>query len=340
MKSFASDNYAGVLPEVMKALEVCNRDHAISYGNDDLTATVRKKISEVFKQDVQVYFVFNGTGANVLSLSGCVESHQSILCAQSSHLYNDESTAPENFLGSRLVPVAIDDSGKILESALKENLKRKGDIHFAQPKVLSLTQTTEYGTIYTQSELKRFKQICVDHGLYFHLDGARFFQAAAALDCSLAELSTEVGLDVISLGGTKIGMMFGEVVVLFNKNLKERFDYKHKQVMQLSSKNRFIAAQFFALFNQELWRKSATHANQMAQILARELAAFPSVKLTKKVEANALFMEMPKSLYKELSAHFPFYVWNEQTGEVRLMCAFDTTEEDIQKFISILRSHK
>lgn len=340
MKSFASDNYAGVLPEVMKALEVCNRDHAVSYGNDELTTIARKKFNEIFKQEVQIYFVFNGTGANVLSLSGCVESHQSILCAQSSHLYNDESTAPENFLGSRLVPVAIDSSGKILESALKENLKRKGDIHFAQPKLLSLTQTTEYGTIYTQNELKRFKQICLDHELYLHLDGARFFQAAAALNCSLAELSTEVGVDVLSLGGTKVGMMFGEAVVVFNKSLKERFDYKHKQVMQLSSKNRFIAAQFLALFNQELWRKSASHANQMAQILTQELKQFPFLKLTKEVEANAIFMEMPAMLYKELSDQFPFYVWNEQTGEVRLMCAFDTTEADIQKFITILRSHK
>ncbi len=333
MKSFASDNYAGVLPEVMEALNAANTMHARSYGADELTKRVVARFKEVFDADVDVYFVFNGTGANILSISSGTQSYNSVLCADTSHFYNDESSAPETFTGCRFFPIPADDNGKLSAAGISERLIRKGDVHYAQPAMVSVTQATEYGTVYTANEIKAISALTREHGLYLHMDGSRFFNAAASLGCALRDISSGAGVDILSLGGTKAGMMFGEAVVVFNKELARHIAFKHKQVIQLASKTRFIAAQFEAMLNNELWRKTATHANSMAALLCKSLAPNPRIKITKPVQANALFAEIPRHWYEPLQEHYPFYVWKDITHEVRLMCAWDTKEEEIAGFV-------
>lgn len=331
-KSFASDNYAGVLPQVMEALQRANAGHARSYGSDEITARTKALFNTVFEAGADVYFVFNGTGANVLSISAATQSYNAILCADTSHIYNDESSAPETFTGCRFFPLAANDEGKIDPATIRERLIRSGDVHYAQTKLISITQATEYGTIYTPEEIKAIANIAHEHGLYLHVDGSRFFNAAAALGCSLADISSKAGVDILSLGGTKAGMMFGEAVVVFNKELNQHIAYKHKQVMQLASKTRYIAAQFEAMLYDELWRKTASHSNEMAKLLYQMLSRYPQVKITKPVQASAVFAEIPREWYAPLQESFPFYVWKESTHEVRLMCAFDTTAGDIAAF--------
>ena len=336
MKSFASDNYAGVLPEIMDALQKANGDHARSYGADEITKRTTALFREVFEADVDVYFVFNGTGANVLSISSATQSYNAVLCSDTSHIYNDESSAPETFTGCRFFPLPANDKGKLDVQTIRERLIRKGDVHYAQTALLSITQSTEYGTVYKPEEIAAIAQLTKEHGLYLHMDGSRFFNAAASLNCGLKDISGKAGVDILSLGGTKAGMMFGEVVVVFNKELSKHIAYKHKQVMQLASKTRFIAAQFEAMLQNELWRKTATHANKMAELLCGALTKNRNVKITKPVQANAVFAEIPRHWYEPLQEHYPFYVWKESTHEVRLMCAWDTKEEDIKSFAAAI----
>ncbi|RYE25411.1 MAG: low specificity L-threonine aldolase [Sphingobacteriales bacterium] len=332
MKSFASDNYAGVLPEVMEALHKANTDHARSYGVDDTTDRVRKLFNDVFEQEVDVYFVFNGTGANVLSISSATQSYNSVLCADISHFYNDESSAPETFTGCRFFPLPTNDKGKLETEPVKERLIRKGDVHYAQTQILSLTQSTEYGTVYTAEEIKELTETAKDYGLYLHMDGSRFFNAAASLNCSLADISCKAGIDILSLGGTKAGMMFGEAVVVFNKELSKHIVYKQKQSMQLASKTRFISAQFEAMLQNEAWRQHASHSNTMAQSLAKMLSKYTQIKVTKPVMANAVFAELPVAWTTQLQEQYPFYIWKDATNEARLMCSFDTSIDDINGF--------
>jgi threonine aldolase len=336
MKSFASDNYAGVLPEVMDALGRANSGHARSYGADEITRETTETIKKLFGADTAVFFVFNGTGANVLSISSATRSFNAILCADTSHIYCDESSAPETFTGCRFFPLPSNENGKLDTEIINTRLIRKGDVHYAQATMVSITQATEYGTLYSIEEIKAISALCRANGLYLHVDGSRFFNAAASLGCSLADLSVHAGVDILSLGGTKAGMMFGEAVVVFNKELAKDIEFKHKQVMQLASKTRFIAAQFGAMLADELWRKTATHANTMAKLLSTTLAANPQVQITRAVEANAVFAIIPRSWYEPLQEHFPFYVWKEDTHEVRLMCAWDTEEKDILAFAAAI----
>ena len=332
MKSFASDNYAGVLPEVMDALQAANAAHARSYGADHITEGVKQLFKEVFESDASVYFVFNGTGANVLSISSATQSYNAVLCADTSHIYCDESSAPETFTGCRFFPLPANEYGKLSVEVIKERLIRKGDVHYAQTALVSITQSTEYGTLYSIDEIKAISALCHEHGLFLHMDGSRYFNAAAAMGCSLADMSSKAGVDILSLGGTKAGMMYGEAVVVFNKKLDTLIAFKHKQVMQLASKTRFIAAQFEAMLSNDLWRRTATHANNMARLLHTSLANHPEIKITKPVQANAVFAEIPRHWYEPLQVHNPFYVWKDSSHEVRLMCSWDTTEQDIKAF--------
>jgi threonine aldolase len=332
MKSFASDNYAGVLPEVMEALARANDEHAISYGSDVLTGRVRNQFKEIFGADVDVLFVFNGTGANVLSIISATQTFNSVFCTEISHIYNDESSAPESITGCRFFPLPVNNEGKLEVETIRKRIIRKGDIHFAQPKLISLTQSTEYGTVYQPDQLRNIAALAKENDLYFHIDGSRFFNAAASLNCSLKEISTDVGVDILSLGGTKLGMMFGEAVVVFNKKLAEFIYYKQKQVMQLASKTRFIAAQYEALLTNNLWQNPASHANRMAKKLAEVLKKYSNIKITMPVEANVVFAILPHDWITSLQTAFPFYIWNEATNEVRLMCSFDTTDADIEGF--------
>jgi len=334
MKSFASDNYAGVLPEIMDALQRANADHARAYGADDITARTIDLFRKVFDADASVCFVFNGTGANILSISSGTHSYNSVLCADTSHFYNDESSAPETFTGCRFFPLKANDKGKLDVATINERLIRKGDVHYAQPAILSITQATEYGTVYTPAEIQAIADLCHENGIYLHMDGSRFFNAAASLKCDLKDISSKAGVDILSLGGTKAGMMYGEAVVVFNKELSKHIAYKHKQVIQLASKTRYIAAQFEAMLKDDLWRKTATHANKMAEKLCEALTRNRKVNITRPVQANAIFAEIPRHWYDPLQEHYPFYVWKESTHEVRLMCSWDTTEEDIDNFLN------
>lgn len=319
----------------MTALQAANERHARSYGADDITAAVTDLFRETFGADAvsDVLFVFNGTGANVLSIAAAARSGDAVLCADTSHIYNDEGAAPETFTSCRFFPLRTDDNGKILPGALRERLIRKGDVHYAQPKLLSLTQSTEYGTVYTPEEIHELVRIAHDHDLFVHMDGSRLFNAAASLNCSLGTLTTACGIDILSLGGTKLGMMFGEAVVVFNPALAERIRFQQKQVMQLHSKTRFIAAQYDALLRDGAWQRAGRHANDMAAYFAGQLAQFPEVRITRPVEANAIFAEIPLSWNEPLMEAFPFYVWREDRNEVRLMCAWDTQRVWIETFI-------
>lgn len=337
MKSFASDNYAGVLPQVMKALGKANHEHERSYGADAMTERVRKKMREEFGPEAEAFFVFNGTGANVLCAAAAVPSHCSILVADISHFYNDESSAPETFTGSRFFPLPSNEQGKISPDAVRERCIRKGDVHYAGPAMLSVTQSTEYGTVYTLDELAALAAVCREHGLALHMDGSRLFNAAASLGCAPGDFPA-VGVDLLSLGGTKLGLMYGEAVVVLNPAFTEAVRFKQKQVMQLASKTRFIAAQFEAIFHNELWRTTAKAANDAAKTLATGLSSFPQIRITRPVEANAVFAILPKAWIKQLQFVAPFYEWKEAIGEVRLMCAWDTSNEDIRQFLLAVKT--
>lgn len=320
----------------MDALHRANEGHARSYGADDITKRTVALFKEVFDADVDVFFVFNGTGANVLSISSATQSYHAVLCADISHIYNDESSAPETFTGCRYFPIQSNEHGKLDVATVAQKLIRKGDVHYAQTKLLSATQSTEYGTVYSPEELTDLAAIAKKNDLFFHVDGSRFFNAAASLNCSLKEISTATGLDILSLGGTKAGMMFGEAVVVFNKKLSEHIAYKQKQSMQLASKTRYIAAQFEAMLLDEHWREHAKHANRMAQLLSGTLSKYEQFKITKPVQANAVFAELPVAWNDLLQSKFPFYIWKDVTNEARLMCSWDTDESDISSFEDVI----
>lgn len=335
-KSFASDNYSGAHPEILKAIQQANIGHAGAYGNDECTKRAVEKFKEHFGRNINVFFVYNGTGANVLGLKTVTESFNSIICAETAHLNADECGAPEKFTGCKLITVPTAD-GKISPEQIKKHLHGFGDQHHAQPEVISITQPTELGTVYSVKEIKELADLAHKNNLLLHVDGARLANAAAALNKTLKQTTADVGIDVLSFGGTKNGMMFGEAVVFFNKNLSKNFTFIRKQGMQLASKMRFISAQFEAMLSNDLWLKSAMHSNRMAKLLAQEVMKIPQIKITQKVEANGIFAMVPKKYIPILQKEYFFYVWDEETGEVRWMCSFDTTEEDIYRFVELLK---
>jgi len=312
MKSFASDNYAGVLPEIIEAIQKVNHDHARAYGNDEITKQTKDLFKKVFNtNDLEVYFVFNGTGANILSMLSTTQSFNSVLCSQSAHLINDESTSPETVTGCRFVPLETsNETGKIDLTKIEETLQRLGDMHAAQPKVISISQPTEYGTIYTFEELKQLSKLAKKHNLYIHMDGARLFNACVSYNCEIKDMTTNAGIDILSLGGTKIGLMYGEAVVVLNKQIidQQHMSYRHKQVMQLASKQRFIACQFQAILTNDLWRTIAKKSNEMTQILLKKLLKYSpeKVRITKPTETNAIFAIIPEEWIIKLQKNFHF----------------------------------
>lgn len=336
-KSFASDNYAGVHPAIMEALLEANTGHTSSYGADKFTETAVGKLRDLFGGDTEVAFVYNGTGANVLGLQTLTRSFESILCAALAHINVDESTAPEKFLGCKLIPVPAPD-GKMTPGAIEEKIQRLGDQHHPQVKVISLSQSTEYGTVYSIDELKAISAVARKYNLFLHMDGSRIANAAVCLNADFRTFTRDAGVDVLSFGGTKNGMMFGEAVLVFNAGAAKYLRYFRKQAMQLHSKMRFIAAQFSALLSNDLWKENARHSNRMARLLAAELRQAKQIKITQAVDANAVFAVFPEKIIAPLQAEHFFYVWNERTSEVRLMCSFDTTEEEIKQFGQKLRA--
>lgn len=337
-KTFASDNYAGVHPEVFDALAKANLGHEGSYGNDSHTQAAIENFRRHFSKDTEVFFVYNGTGANVLSLSILTQSFNSIICSDLAHINVDESTAPEKFLGCKLLTIPTR-NGKIYPNEIEDRIIRVGDQHHPQAKVISISQTTEYATVYTVDEVKAISAVAKKHNLFLHMDGSRISNAAVSLNQDFRSFTIDAGVDVLSFGGTKNGLMFGEAVLVFNPTLAKDFYYIRKQGMQLHSKMRFISSQFNALISNDLWKRNALHANRMAKRLEAGLRQFSQLKLTQQVDANGLFVIMPIDLIPIMQRHTFFYVWNDKTNEVRLMCSWDTTENDIDSFIQRLAEH-
>ncbi len=335
-RGFASDNNAGVHSRVMEALRAANEGHVVAYGDDVYTEAAVEKFREQFGESVEVFFVFGGTGANVLGLSALTRPHHAVVCAESAHINVDECGAPERFTGCKLIDLPTPD-GKLRPEQVEPLLARLGDQHHVQPRVVSVSQATEYGTVYTVEELKRLAEFAHTHDLLLHVDGARLSNVAAGLNVSLRELTADAGVDVLSFGGTKNGMMYGEAVVFFGADLARGFEFVRKQGAQLPSKMRFITAQFGALLAEDLWLRNAGHANRMARMLAAELQQIPNVKVTQAVESNAVFAIIPPEHVEAIRERFFFYVWNEQISEVRLMCSFDTTEEDVRGLAEVIR---
>jgi threonine aldolase len=334
-KTFASDNYSGVHPEVMEALLRANTAHAGSYGADEYTERAIAKFKEHLGNDIEVFFAYNGTGANVLGLSALTRSFNSIICSDLAHINVDESTAPEKFLGSKLITIATKD-GKIYPQEIQNKIQRVDDQHHPQAKVISISQSTEYGTVYTIDEVKAIAAVAKKNNLFLHMDGSRISNAAASLNKDFASFTRDAGVDVLSFGGTKNGMMFGEAIVFFNPEPAQYFKYIRKQGMQLHSKMRFISAQFEALLSNDLWKRNATHSNRMAKLLEAELKS-ADVQITRPVDANGIFAMLPPDVIPALQQEHYFYVWDEKTSEVRLMCSFDTTEDEVKSFGNALR---
>lgn len=339
-RAFASDNNAGVHPEVLAAIAAVNVGHERAYGDDPHTARALAKLRQTFGDDVQAFFVFNGTGGNVLGLKAVTEPYHAVICAASAHIYADECGAPERFTGCKLLPLDTP-AGKLTPAGVEPLLTGLGDPHHSQPKVVSITQATELGTVYTPAEIGELAELCRARSLYLHMDGARLFNAAASLGVSLARVTREAGVDVLTLGGTKNGILGGEVVLFMNRARAPAFPFIRKQGMQLSSKMRFVAAQFEALLDDELWRRSAEHANRMARRLGDGLRALSAVRLPYPVEANAVFAYFPDAVVEQLQQVAYFYPWEPFARDglrlVRLMASFDTTEEDVDRFVAAAR---
>jgi threonine aldolase len=330
--NFASENFAGVQEDMLKALLSANGANVPSYGNDPITRAAVEQFKDSFGDNIEVYFTFNGTGANNFGLSCTLQRHHSIFCTHVAHLYVDESTATEAFTGCRIYPVHSI-NGKMVIDGLRRSIKRLGDPHHPQPGVVSLTQPTEYGTVYTKAELKAIKAICRENNMLLHIDGARFFNAAIYLNESLKDLCQETGIDMLTLGGTKAGMMFGEAVVFFNPVAGNAYKFNLKRSMQLASKNRFIATQFEYMLREGLWQKIARHTNGLARYFAEQITGIHSLQITHPVETNAVFVRMPLSLYHRLQETASFYLWNEEKSEARFMFSFNSTKEEVDQFI-------
>jgi threonine aldolase len=335
-RSFASDNNAGVHPEVLEAIARANQGHVVAYGDDAYTRSAIRKFEEHFGSDIAVFFTFNGTGANVLSLQSLTRSFQSVLCSAFAHIYVDECGAPEKLTGCKLIALPHQD-GKITLDSIREAYHGIGDQHHSQPRVISITQSTEMGTVYQPEEIQALARFAHQHDMFLHVDGARIANAAASLGQTLRQATRDLGVDVLSFGGTKNGILGGEAVVFFRSELGRDFLYLRKQSMQLASKMRFIAAQFEALLTNELWRRSAEHANRMARLLEREVSRIPGVKIVWKVEANGVFAQVPRHSIEKIKQQYFFYTWMEEQSIVRWMCSFDTTQEDIRGFVKIVQ---
>ena len=336
-RSFASDNNTPVHPKIMQAIMNANREDFISYGDDPYTKQAEEQLRRVFGPDAHPFLVFTGTAANVLGLASILRSYHAVIAPVTSHITVDECGALENITGSKLLTVPTSD-GKLTPGHVRTFLHSLGVEHHAQPRVISITQPTELGTVYSPAEIRELADFAHDNGLYLHMDGARLANAAAFLHTSLRAITAEAGVDILSFGGTKNGMMFGESVIFFNRETASSFKYLRKQGMQLGAKMRYLAAQFIAYLSDDLWLKNAGKANAMARILAEQAAELPGVEILQPVETNGVFLRLPKKAIPLLQDKSFFYVWNEEAGEVRWMTSFETSREDIDSFIALART--
>jgi threonine aldolase len=336
-KGFASDNNSGVHPAIFRAMENANSGHVIGYGNDSYTGGAINLFREKFGLETEVFFVFNGTGANVLGLSSVTHSFHSVICAETAHIEEDECGAPEKFLGCKLLTVKTK-NGKLIPEIIQKHLKGFDFEHHSQPRIISISQATEMGTVYKTSEIRELADLAHKYNLLLHMDGARIANAAVSLDLDFKSFTKDCGVDVLSFGGTKNGMMMGEAVLFFNPKHAQNTKYLRKQSMQLYSKMRFTSAQFIAYFEDDLWKETASHSNKMAKLLEKEVKKIPGITITQPVEANGVFAKIPPKIIKSLQKHFFFYLWNEQESEVRWMTSFDTTETEIYEFVELIKT--
>jgi threonine aldolase len=335
-KGFASDNNAGVHPEIMKAIIQANQGHTIAYGGDIYTEKAIRKFKDEFGDDIDVYFVFIGTAANVLSIDAVTRSYHSVICARSSHIHEDECGAPERFTGCKVLAIPAE-HGKLSIAEIENEMYDIGFEHHSQPRIISITQSTEVGTVYQVDEIRELADYAHKNDMILHMDGARISNAAAFLNKRFREFTRDAGVDIVSFGGTKNGLMYGEAVVFFNKTYSEDFKYLRKQGMQLASKMRYISVQFERYLTGDLWLDLAVHSNKMAKFLEKELQNIPEIKITHPVESNMIFAVIPRDITRALQEKYFFYVRNEKRNEVRWMCAWDTTEEDVMGFIKELK---
>ncbi|MDR1624048.1 MAG: aminotransferase class V-fold PLP-dependent enzyme [Tannerellaceae bacterium] len=329
MRSFASDNNSGVHPLIMDALLKANEGHAVGYGDDNWTAAAVDKLKEVFGEGASPFFVFNGTGANSVALQAATRSFHSIICTQTAHIYVDECGAPARMTGCTVIAIPAED-GKLSAELIRPHLHNFGICHHAQPKAVYISQVSELGTVYTIEEVRAIANLLHAHDMYLHMDGARLANACAYLNCTMKELTADVGVDVLSFGGTKNGMMMGEAVISFRPEITENIHYFRKQSAQLASKMRYLSAQFIPYLENNLWLDNAANANRQAAKLAALLRQYPQIQFTQKVESNQLFFIMPSGAAKKLLEKYFFYYWNEEASEVRLVTSWDTTDEDIR----------
>ena len=334
-RGFASDNYAGIHPEVLAAIARVNDGHAVAYGDDDETARLGDLVREHFGAQAQVFPVFNGTGANVVALQSICRPWEAVICAETAHVNVDEGGAPEKVAGLKLWTTPTVD-GLLTIEAIDRHAVRFGDVHRSQQAVVTVTQSSELGTAYSLDHLRALVEHVHSLGMKVHLDGARIANATASLGVTLRQATTDLGIDILSFGGTKNGAMGAEAVIVLEPSLAYAVPFLRKSSMQLASKMRFISAQLSALLTDDLWHRNASHANGMAQRLLEGVRAIPGVTIARRVDANAVFAILPRDVTARLQEHYRFYEWDEATGEVRWMCSWDTTADDVDGFVAAI----
>ena len=337
MRSFGSDNNSGVHPRIMDAIIESNTNHAIGYGDDNWTRRAEKAMKALLENEsIKPYFVFNGTGANVIALQACVSSFHSIICASTAHIAVDECGAPTRFTGCALKEIPTKD-GKLTPELVTTELHGFGEAHHSQPKVIAISQTTELGTLYTKEEIKALADLAHKNNMYLFMDGTRLSNACVTANCTLKEMTSDCGVDIFTLGGTKNGLMMGEVLIALRPELEKNLQYYRKQTCQLYSKMRYLSAQFVPYLSENIWLENAHKSNDAAKLLASEMEKFDCIEITQKVESNSIFFIIPKEISNKLLERYFFYEWDAARHEMRLVCSWDTTQEDISEFISYLK---
>jgi threonine aldolase len=335
-RGFASDNNAGVHPDILNEIISVNKGHVTGYGSDIYTEHALEIFKEQLGSSVETFFVFTGTAANVLGLTSIIRSWNSVITASTAHLEQDECGAPEKFTGAKVLTVETPD-GKVTPELIEKHMHGFDFEHHSQPKVISITQTTEMGTVYSVKEIKAISDFAHAKNMLLHMDGARLANAAVHLGLPFKAFTTDAGVDVLSFGGTKNGMMSGEAICFLKPGLSTDFKYIRKQGMQLASKMRFISAQYIGYFRNDLWKKCASHSNAMAKTMAVKLKQIKEVHITQEVQSNGIFIIIPHDVAERVRKHYFFYPWNEKNAEYRLMTSWDTTEEDIEGFVALLK---
>lgn len=335
MKMFASDNNSGVHPKILEAIMECNKDHELSYGGDFYTTKAIKMFQNVFGKEVGVHFVLSGTGANIIGLDSILRPFEGVVCAETAHINVDECGAFERLIGAKIIKIPSKE-GKIYPEEIKKTLSARGNEHHNQPKVITISQVSEMGTIYTIDEIKSLADFAHKNDLLLHVDGSRISNAAVALGVTFKEMITDTGVDLLSFGGTKNGMMYGEAIISFNENATNSLKYIRKQGMQLISKMRYLSAQFISYLENEIWKQNAQHSNNMAKLLESEVKDIPQIKIISPVEANIIFAQIPNSWIEELQNKYYFYVSDDNVA--RWVMSYDTTEEEIFDFTSLMKS--